>query len=175
MVAAAVLWALVSVRLAQAVLRPVRALTRSVQKIGADQTVSPVTFLSPDELGTLVEEFNEMSARLDAYHDSSKANVVRAQNILQATLAAFPNPIYVLTPDLRIDMQNAAANRLAQSLASNGALPAPLVERARVTRICFCAVRLSRSRTASALFRRVARLSLYFVSLPGLNSKNDFP
>jgi len=131
MVAAGVIWTLVSARLARIVLRPVRALTRSLQKIGADQAVSPVSVLSADELGTLVEEFNEMSVRMEAYRDSTKASVVRAQQILQATLAAFPDPIYVLSPELRIELQNAAADRLAQALNTPNALPEPLVERAQ--------------------------------------------
>jgi signal transduction histidine kinase len=131
MVAAGVIWALVSARLARIVLRPVRALTRSLQKIGADQAVSPLSVLSADELGTLVEEFNEMSVRMEAYRDSDKASVVRAQQILQATLAAFPDPIYVLSPDLRIELQNAAAYRLAHLLNTPNALPEPLVERAQ--------------------------------------------
>jgi signal transduction histidine kinase len=131
MVAAGVIWTLLSARLARIVLRPVRALTRSLQKIGADQAVSPLSVLSADELGTLVEEFNEMSVRMEAYRNSDKASVVRAQQILQATLAAFPDPIYVLSPDLRIELQNAAAYRLAHLLNYPNALPEPLVERAQ--------------------------------------------
>jgi two-component system, NtrC family, sensor histidine kinase KinB len=131
MIAATIIWAFVAARLAHTVLRPVRALTRSLQRLGADQTASPLGVLSEDELGTLIEEFNDMSARLETYRNSTQASAVRAQKILRTTLAVFPDPVFVLTPELGIELQNTAADRLTSSLNTNGVLPEPLVSRAQ--------------------------------------------
>lgn len=128
MLVATLLWLLVSVRLAQSILHPVRALIGSIKARGENQTSPEVTRTAPDEMGLLVREFNKMSTRLDAYRNSTAARVVRAQRILHATLAAMPDPVYVVDGDLRVELKNAAAERVYGDCGEE--LPVPLKERA---------------------------------------------
>lgn len=131
MVIATLLWLLVSARLAREILRPIRALIHSIQTAGEDHGAPTVTRISPDEVGVLVQEFNKMSSRLEAYRNSSTATVVRAQRMLHATLAAMPDPVYVVNQELQVELRNAAAKRIDEQGGTGEALPPQLAERAR--------------------------------------------
>jgi signal transduction histidine kinase len=130
MLISTLLWLLVSARLAEAIRRPIRALIHAIQTAGEHKRAPTVSRFSPDEVGMLVQEFNKMSTRLETYRNSTTAKVLRAQRILQATLAAMPDPVYVVNQDLQVELKNASANRI-DDLGTGKALPPQLVERAR--------------------------------------------
>jgi len=114
--------------LARSIVQPVQSLTESAQQLGDGNLDQHVTVQSGDELGRMAEAFNKMAAKLRAYRQSTTAQILEAQQITESALRAFPDPIVVFSPEKRIQLQNAAAERfLAQiggSLDSLGSLSA---------------------------------------------------
>jgi NtrC-family two-component system sensor histidine kinase KinB len=102
----------VSTWLARSVLRPVRAMTESVEALrqGAfDRRVCPT---SADELGRLAEGFNRLTEALAEYRRSSLGDLLAAKMTLEATLNALPDAVLVVAPDGTL----AGLNPLAQAV-----------------------------------------------------------
>jgi signal transduction histidine kinase len=113
--------------LARSIVQPVQSLTESAQQLGDGNLDQHVPVQSGDELGRMAEAFNKMAAKLRAYRQSTTAQILEAQQITESALRAFPDPIVVFSPEKKIQLQNAAAERfLAQigSLDSLGSLTA---------------------------------------------------
>jgi NtrC-family two-component system sensor histidine kinase KinB len=113
--AALLLSTLVAVRLAQAIVRPVRALTESVDAIRRDDFARRVPVDSPDELGRLAEGFNRMAETLEDYRNSSLGELLLAKMTLEATLAALPDAVIVVDPDGQIVSTNPLAQKILQA------------------------------------------------------------
>ncbi len=96
----------------RAILRPLSAVTRSAQAIGAGNLDQVVPILARDELGQLADAFNVMARQLRAYRQSSYARLLRAQRTSQATIDSFPDPVLVIDPRGAVEMANPAAQRL---------------------------------------------------------------
>ncbi len=96
----------------RAILRPISAVTRSAQAIGAGNLDQVVPILARDELGQLADAFNVMARHLRAYRQSSYDRLLRAQRTSQATIDSFPNPVLVIDPEGAVEMANPAAQRL---------------------------------------------------------------
>jgi NtrC-family two-component system sensor histidine kinase KinB len=89
--AALALSTLVAVRLARAILGPVRQLTRSVEAIRRADFSQRVPVESVAEFGQLAAEFNRMAETLAEYRASSLGELLLAKATLEATLAALPD------------------------------------------------------------------------------------
>jgi signal transduction histidine kinase len=96
----------------RAILRPISAVTRSAQAIGAGNLDQVVPVLARDELGQLADGFNVMARHLRAYRQSSYDRLLRAQRTSQATIDSFPDPVLVIDPEGAVEMANPAAQRL---------------------------------------------------------------
>jgi NtrC-family two-component system sensor histidine kinase KinB len=107
--AALALSAFVMVRLARAVLGPVRELAGAVEAVRRDDLDCRVPVRSPDELGRLAEGFNRMAETLADYRRSSLGELLLAKSTLEATLSALPDAVIVVDPDGRIVSTNARA------------------------------------------------------------------
>lgn len=70
-------------------------------------------------------------ARVEAYRNSTAAAMLRAQTFLHSILAAMPDPVYVVTRELQVELKNAAAERVDEQGGMQGALPPQLVERTK--------------------------------------------
>jgi NtrC-family two-component system sensor histidine kinase KinB len=112
---------LVAVRLARAILGPVRDLTRSVEAIRREDFSPRVAGGSATELGRLAEEFNCMAETLAEYRASSLGELLLAKATLEATLAALPDAVIVADPDGRIVSRNPLAEEVLRALGSAGA------------------------------------------------------
>jgi signal transduction histidine kinase len=110
--AAAVLAAWFAWWLARGVLRPIRAVTRAAQAIGAGQLHQTVPVFGRDEVGQLAQAFNAMSLHLRDYRQSNTAQLLRAQRTGQATIDSFPDPVLVVDPTGCVELANPAARRL---------------------------------------------------------------
>jgi signal transduction histidine kinase len=112
LLAAVVLTVIVSLRLSQSILKPIRAVTdgaRAMSRGELDQLVAPA---SRDELGDLAHAFNEMARTIREYREAGTARLLRAQKTAQATIDSFPDPVVVVDPIGSVQQANPAARRL---------------------------------------------------------------
>jgi signal transduction histidine kinase len=112
--------------LSRSILRPIQSLTRASRELGEGNLGQPVPVISRDELGQLALAFNQMAAQLQEYRQSTSEKIVRLHRTMETTLASFPDPIFVLNKEGRIELKNAAADDLVSSLRLTGELPARL-------------------------------------------------
>jgi len=110
-------------QLSRSILQPIRLLTRATAELGAGNWDRPVPVLSSDELGELALAFNKMAAQLQEYRHSTTEEIVRLHRTMETTLASFPDPIFVLNKEGRVELANPAATDLAASLQLDGVLP----------------------------------------------------
>ncbi len=111
-VGAFVLAALVAWRLADSLLRPIQALTKSAVAVGEGDLDREVPEFSRDELGQLARVFNTMAAKLRAYREATLAKVLRTQRTMEATLTSAPDPVFVVARDGAPEIRNPAAEAL---------------------------------------------------------------
>ena len=100
-----------------AILRPIRSLTESAIGISRGNLAQIVPYISRDELGQLAEAFNQMARHLRAYRESNSVNLLRAQQTSQATIDSFPDPLFVVNNEDKVEMANPAARRALGILA----------------------------------------------------------
>jgi two-component system, NtrC family, sensor histidine kinase KinB len=119
---------------ARSILTPIQSLTRATRELGKGATTPPVVVKSRDELAALAAAFNDMAAQLQEFRRSTSAEILKLHRTMQATLASFPDPVYVLSPEGAIELENPSAQALSRSLTTRGGLPPALdalVETAR--------------------------------------------
>jgi signal transduction histidine kinase len=112
------------------ILRPIQLLTRAAREIGQGNLDQLVPAVSRDELGELAGAFNKMAAQLRAYRESTAEKIVRLHRTMEAALASFPDPVFVLDRTGRIELKNRAAQELGARLVPNDKLPGRLAEAA---------------------------------------------
>ncbi|NVB80719.1 MAG: HAMP domain-containing protein [Kofleriaceae bacterium] len=88
----------VALLLARSVLRPIRALTSSVEAMRRGDFGTRVARGAPDEIGKLTDGFNRMAESLAAFQSSNLGEVIRAKETLEATIGALPDPVIVIDP-----------------------------------------------------------------------------
>jgi NtrC-family two-component system sensor histidine kinase KinB len=118
-------------QLARSIMAPIQALTRATHELGEGNLDQVVPVTSGDELGDLAESFNKMAARLRAYRQSTKEQIVRLDRTMEATLASFPDPIFVLNREGSIELMNPAAIEMTTSLNLKRELPERLRDQAQ--------------------------------------------
>jgi len=123
----------VAFEFSRGVLRPIQMVTSATRELADGRLSQPVPVLSRDELGELARAFNKMAAQLQEYRQSTSAELVRVHRTMEATLASFPDPIFVLNQDSQIELKNPAAEGLMSGLRLNGQLPARLQATAQKT------------------------------------------
>ncbi|HEY5909739.1 MAG TPA: ATP-binding protein [Verrucomicrobiae bacterium] len=112
-----------SYQLSRFVLRPIQQVTRATRGLGEGNLDQTVPVLSRDELGELAVAFNRLAAQLREYRQSTTDEIVRLHRTMETTLASFPDPIFVLNKEARIELSNPAAGALAMCLKLEGCLP----------------------------------------------------
>jgi two-component system, NtrC family, sensor histidine kinase KinB len=113
-------------RLARSILVPIQSLTRATRELAQGEGPAPMPVGGRDELAVLTADFNAMAAQLREYRQSTSAEILRLHRTMEATLASFPDPVYVLSPAGTIELQNPAAGALNTSLGLSEGLPSPL-------------------------------------------------
>jgi two-component system, NtrC family, sensor histidine kinase KinB len=113
-------------RFARSILSPIQSLTRATRGLGKGDPTPPVVVDSRDELAALAGAFNEMAAQLQEFRRSTSAEILHLHRTMRATLASFPDPVYVLSPEGAIELENPSATALSRSLGPPGTLPPPL-------------------------------------------------
>ena len=113
-------------QLSRSILQPIQSLTRASRELGEGKLDQPVPVVSRDELGELAAAFNKMAAQLQEYRQSTSEKIVRLHRTMETTLASFPDPIFVLNKEGRVELKNPAADDLMTGLHLPGQLPARL-------------------------------------------------
>jgi signal transduction histidine kinase/HAMP domain-containing protein len=127
---AAIIFMYASYRLGKSLLEPIRLLTDFAGRIGAGDLDITAPVISEDELGKLASTFNNMAGKLRAYRQTTTERIFNLHHTIEATLAAFPDPIFVLDRDRRITLRNPAAARFAEQFGFASQLPPELDEKA---------------------------------------------
>jgi NtrC-family two-component system sensor histidine kinase KinB len=104
---------------------PVRSLTASIKKVGEGHLDQEVPVLSSDELGVLSVSFNQMAAQLREYQANTSVELLRLNETIRATLASFPDPVFVLNQAGVVKFRNPAADQLAMKLLFAGVTRLP--------------------------------------------------
>jgi NtrC-family two-component system sensor histidine kinase KinB len=112
---------LVTVRLSQVIVRPVRELTRGVEAIRRDDFKTRVHVETEDELGQLAAGFNRMAETLGEYRESSLGELLLAKATLESTLAALPDAVIVVDPDGLLVSRNPLADEILKTLGAKDA------------------------------------------------------
>jgi NtrC-family two-component system sensor histidine kinase KinB len=126
-VAAVLVAGLLAWHVLRAILRPIRAVTKSALAIGRGELHQVVPILSHDELGDLADAFNTMARQLRHYRQTDYARLLRAQGTSQATIDSFPDPVLVVDGEGRVEMANPAAHLLFGVAPEGVGKPSPLI------------------------------------------------
>jgi signal transduction histidine kinase len=110
-------------QLSLSILHPILLLTRATRDLGEGRLGKPIPTATKDELGELSQAFNQMAAQLQEYRQSTSEKIVRLHYTMETTLASFPDPIFVLNQEGRIELKNPAAEGLISALQLTGQLP----------------------------------------------------
>ena len=113
-------------RIGRSILRPIQALTTATRELGDGNLKESVPVVTNDELGALAVAFNKMAKLLQEYRRCTTAEIVRLHRTMEATLASFPDPVFVLNKQGEIELKNPAAATLSTSLQLDNHLPVRL-------------------------------------------------
>lgn len=113
--------------LEQQIFTPLKALESAVRQIGEGELDQMVPVTSDNEVGRLSLSFNQMAGQLRTTRKGTTEKLMRLHRTMQATLASFPNPFFVLGKDRTIELRNPAADKLAVKLFLEGQAKLPPV------------------------------------------------
>jgi NtrC-family two-component system sensor histidine kinase KinB len=116
-----------SLKLGKTILQPIQTLTNAAREIGQGNLDQTVPVLSSDELGELATTFNKMAAQLNTYRQSTTEQIIRLHRTMEAALASFSDPVFIIDRYGRIELSNRAAEELSAQLLLDGALPPKLL------------------------------------------------
>jgi signal transduction histidine kinase len=111
--------------LSRGLLRPLKSLTSSIKQIGEGNLDQAIPVVSRDELGALAFSFNQMAAQLRKYQANTSVELLRLNETIRATLASFPDPVFVLNSEGAVEFRNPAADQLALKLLFAGVTRLP--------------------------------------------------
>jgi signal transduction histidine kinase/HAMP domain-containing protein len=116
-------------------LAPLRSLTSSIREVGEGNLDQQVPVLDEDELGILARSFNRMAEQLKVYRANTSEELLRLNLTIRATLASFPDPIFVLNSQGAVEFRNPEADQLAVKLLFSGVTRLPAKVDARVEQV----------------------------------------
>jgi NtrC-family two-component system sensor histidine kinase KinB len=106
-------------------LSPLRSLTASIREVGEGNLDQKVPVLDKYELGQLATSFNKMAEQLKEYRAHTSVELMRLNLTIRATLASFPDPIFVLNSEGAVEFRNPEADQLAVQLLFSGVTRLP--------------------------------------------------
>lgn len=116
-------------RLQRAILQPIADVTAGANELGEGHYDQVVPVPTRDELGQLAATFNKLAGKLRAYRQVTDDRILRARQTTEATFSAFPDPIFVLDAEGRLEFSNPAGAHLLARLDPKE-LPGPVVSAA---------------------------------------------
>jgi len=101
-----------AILLANGIMRPVRELTATAERIAGGDLTAKARVTSRDEIGILAAEFNRMSERIQQLRRSDLGRLVVAQQTTEAAIDSLFEPVIVTDSEGRITRLNRAAESL---------------------------------------------------------------
>jgi NtrC-family two-component system sensor histidine kinase KinB len=114
-----------SIGLTRGLLNPLATMAHSIQQVGEGDLDQKLPVLSRDELGMLATSFNKMAVQLKTYRSNTSEELLRLNMTIRATLASFPDPIFVLNSTGVVEFRNPEAEQLALKLLFSGVMRLP--------------------------------------------------
>lgn len=114
-----------SLGLSRGLLNPLASMAHSIQQVGEGDLDQKLPVLSRDEFGMLATAFNKMAEQLRIYRANTSEKLLRLNMTIRATLASFPDPIFVLNSEGVIEFRNPEADNLALKLLFSGVMRLP--------------------------------------------------
>ncbi len=93
-------------------LRPLSVLSGAARRIGEGDLTVRAVVEGKDEVALLAKDFNNMTARLQQYRESSLGDLLQAQQDLQAAIDSLPDPVLVIASGGELLNVNRAAEAL---------------------------------------------------------------
>jgi NtrC-family two-component system sensor histidine kinase KinB len=124
-----------SMQLRRGLLEPLSSVASSIRKVGEGNLDQTVPVSSSDELGVLATSFNQMAAQLREYKANTSDELMRLTTTIRATLASFPDPIFVLNSAGAVEFRNPEADHLAVKLLFSGVTRLPQVVDEKVEQV----------------------------------------
>lgn len=100
--------------ISRAILKPLQALTNSLQEIAEGNLDQVVHVKSRDELRKLAEAFNSMAAKLREFRRTDRAKLVRIQRTTQLAVDSLPDAVAVINSTGGVEISNETAQKLFQ-------------------------------------------------------------
>ena len=124
-----------SMQLRRGLLQPLSSVASSIRKVGEGNLDQTVPVLSSDELGVLATSFNRMASQLREYKANTSDELMRLTTTIRATLASFPDPIFVLNSVGAVEFRNPEADHLAVKLLFSGVTRLPKIVDEKVEQV----------------------------------------
>ncbi len=125
MIVACVVVLAASMGLTRGLLNPLAAMAHSIQRVGEGHLDQTIRVSTRDEFGMLATSFNKMAEQLREYRSNTSDELLRLNMTIRATLASFPDPIFVLNSAGTVEFRNPEADQLALKLLFSGVTRLP--------------------------------------------------
>ncbi len=99
-----------STKFSEFIVKPVKALTRSVKHISAGNFDEKISAEDTDEIGILADEFNSMVRRLKRYEKLNINKILYEKRKSEIIIESINDPVLIVDADLRILLSNKAFN-----------------------------------------------------------------
>ncbi len=106
---------LASIRFTRGILKPVKATTETVKRIGEGQLNQKINITTDDEIAELGREFNKMTERLSAYEQMNIDQILLEKKKSEAIVSGMPVSIIVTDETGKISLMNRQAVQLLEA------------------------------------------------------------
>ena len=96
----------------RSILQPLGILTRSIREVQQGNLNLVLNPQHRDEVGQLMEAFNDMAAQLRVLKQGEQAKLARSQQSAQLVLDNLPDAVVVMAPDATVELVNDAARKI---------------------------------------------------------------
>ncbi|MBV8353380.1 MAG: HAMP domain-containing protein [Verrucomicrobia bacterium] len=123
MLSAVIVFVFTYARLGHSIITPIQNLTKSIRELRSRDFAQSLTVEADDELGALTKEFNAMAEELRNFYRETDRKFIELNQVIRAMMTTLPYPLFILDDHDQISRMNPAAERLMDSLHSQGAMP----------------------------------------------------
>ena len=123
MISAVIVFILTYARLGHSIITPIQNLTKSIRELRSRDFAQSLRVEADDELGALTKEFNAMAEELRNFYRETDRKFIELNQVIRAMMTTLPYPLFILGENDEVSRMNPAAERLADSMRTKGAMP----------------------------------------------------